>query len=273
MLITAERAHGADGKEIETSLAVTAADTVTLTAQHRVGGVVYPVLTGAGFEVGYSTAIFIPPPPSAVTLAQKEALELRALSTLIVGAPEPVPASEAGGATSSGVAEQRRAFARSVCGHNFEWYEEQEGIEAQAYGKNMCGNAFVPGTGKSIVWRGTMKGMFMYRPEIEVRHNNARDCTKDTPDVSQISDYAVKDAYQCHYGPKTSDGNGGASASGGHYLRAQAHWELGHRGRCREISGPIECPGGPSSNPWVWEDKPLELHLWPSGMVDMTVGD
>jgi hypothetical protein len=84
------------------------------------------------------------------------------------------------------------------------------------------------------------------------------------PDTSVTSVYWVEPAYQCHYGPKTSDGNGGATAVAGHYLRAQAHWKLGHRAKC----GGEVCPG---ENPAVWEDRAIELHLWPSGRVDETV--
>jgi hypothetical protein len=80
----------------------------------------------------------------------------------------------------------------------------------------------------------------------------------------------MKDAYECHYGSKTSDGNGGSSALAGHYLRAQAHWELGHKGAC-PLEPNKECPAS-IHNPWVWEDKAWELHLFPSGLIRMAAG-
>jgi hypothetical protein len=160
-------------------------------------------------------------------------------------------------------------FARSICGHNFHWYEHIEG--GQHYLEFACGNAFLPSkqTDESVLWRGTQRGAFIYAPGKLARHNEARACAKDLPDTSEISNYRMESAYQCHFGPKTSDENGGAKVSAGHYLRAQAHWLLGHKGKC----GQEACtPAQEENNPWVWEDKALELHLWPSGKVDITVG-
>jgi hypothetical protein len=45
---------------------------------------------------------------------------------------------------------------------------------------------------------------------------------------------------------------------------------LGHKGLC----GAEPCsPEVEQNNPYVWEDEALELHLWPSGKVDITVGE
>lgn len=279
--IRAEFAHDAVGTAVPTSLTVSGTNLITLKVQYRAGNpaaggapFVYPITAGTGWEGGFVTEyVDIPDEPKPKTLAEKLAIELAARTTTIIGPPEPVPASEAeGGASSSSVPELRRQFSRSACGHNFEWYEGKEGTESIAFGKGMCGNAFDPNDHpKHIVWRGGMKGAFLYRPGIKVRHNDAHACTKDTPGYSVISDYVVKAANECQFGPKTSDGNGGIHSEAGHYLRAQAHWELGHRGRCYSTEGPIECPPD-VNNPWVWEDRALELHLWPSGNVDLTVG-
>jgi sugar lactone lactonase YvrE len=63
MLISAEPAHDATGKSVPTSLAVTGKNIVTLTVAHKSGQFVYPVVTGASYEVGYSTVEVITPPP------------------------------------------------------------------------------------------------------------------------------------------------------------------------------------------------------------------
>lgn len=69
MVITAGPARGADGKEVPTDLEVDEAGTVTLNVNHRSSGVVYPVMSGAGFETGYMATVTSapvqegPPPP------------------------------------------------------------------------------------------------------------------------------------------------------------------------------------------------------------------
>jgi hypothetical protein len=141
-------------------------------------------------------------------------LELVTQSSLWVSSPEPVPVAEGGGASASAAGEQRRTFARSACGHNFKWYEGIEGGKSSF--QYACGNAFDPtDKGESVVWRGTQRGALIYAPGKVVRHNNARACTQDTPSKSSISKYAIEPAYQCQFGPKTSDQNGGASADPG----------------------------------------------------------
>lgn len=86
MLITAQPAHSADGKEVSTSISISGSDIITLTVHHQVAGTVYPVLAGTGFEVGYTTVdVTIPPPPEK----EEEGFTIGPLS---VSAPMPVPA-------------------------------------------------------------------------------------------------------------------------------------------------------------------------------------
>lgn len=271
MMIRAESARDATGKEVPTGLQVIAPNAIQLTVSHKGGGYSYPVSAGPSFEVGYSRVTVIPPPSSPPSGAAAQ--ELTAYSTLTVGAPEPVPASEAeGGASASSAGERRRPFLRSICGHNNEWFGTKEGTEAIVLGEGRCGNGFDPinHPGEYVLWRGSMRGMFLYTPGQKVRHRGAHDCVHGTPGASSILIFAMKDANECRYGPSTADGNGGASATIGHYLRAQAHWELGHRNRCPLPES--ECPG-PENYPWSWEDKALELHLFPSGIVREAVSD
>ena len=271
--IRAEFAHDAIGTAVPTSLTVSGTSQVTLKVQYRAGNpvaggapFVYPITAGTGWEGGFVTEIVdIPdeaPPPG--TPAYRIALETQTYSSLTVGAPEFVPAPEAE-ATASGVGEQRRKFLHVMCGHNYEWVEGKEGIEALLRQEGRCGNVFEPDdNGESVLWRAGMRGAFLYVPGERVRHKDARGCHEDTPGHSSILEFAVDDAYECHYGPSTSDGNGGAKAGSGHYLRAQAHWVLSKR------SCPF-LPNGQCVGTWVGEDKAMELHLWPSGNMSISV--
>jgi hypothetical protein len=95
MSISAEAAHDATGAYVATTLSVVG-NVVTLKVSHRLLGVVYPVLAGPTFEVGYSTVeVIIPPPPSH----PPEARPLAEPPYLITGntsAPEAVSLQDAG---------------------------------------------------------------------------------------------------------------------------------------------------------------------------------
>ncbi len=258
LMITAEIAHDATGKEVPTSLSVSEGKVLTLTVHHQGGGFTYPISAGPTWQTGYQTVFVAGPPTKQEEEEEKAQLigsEARDQGSLVVGAPEFVPSNEADASLST-VDEKRKKFAQTLCGHNFKMYE---GFPAAATPFASCGNAFTKDPGEGVVWHGTMRGAFFYTPGKLVRHKDAIACAKGTPEESNVVDWAMQDAYECHYGPKTTDGNGGVHASGGHYLRAQAHWVLGFRGNCRD-----EC----SPNPWNWVyDKWLELHLWPSGNI------
>jgi sugar lactone lactonase YvrE len=90
-MIRAEPAHDATGKEVITSLTVEGTDVVTLTVQHTAPGLVYPVVGGPRFEVGYVTVrAVIPPEPEQV--GPEEEAEL---TEYWESAPEPATASAA----------------------------------------------------------------------------------------------------------------------------------------------------------------------------------
>ncbi len=105
--IRAQPAHDATGKELPTSIKVEGTNVVTLTVQHKVAGVVYPVVGGPGFEVGYETAsAYIPSAEegggedsssdeafSAKELANGDWIIIEGGAT-IVGAPEAAASSE-----------------------------------------------------------------------------------------------------------------------------------------------------------------------------------
>jgi hypothetical protein len=65
LLIGAEQAHDATGKEVPTELTAEGSDVITLTVKHTSGSFVYPVLAGPSFESGYTLPVIWEPPPEA----------------------------------------------------------------------------------------------------------------------------------------------------------------------------------------------------------------
>jgi sugar lactone lactonase YvrE len=61
-LISAEFAHDATGKPVETSLSLSGTSDFDLTVQHRVVGVTYPVSAGSSYETGYAMVTVWTPP-------------------------------------------------------------------------------------------------------------------------------------------------------------------------------------------------------------------
>jgi hypothetical protein len=250
-LITAQSAHGADGEAVPTSLSVSEGNVITQTVHHRNSGFVYPVVAGVGWEGGFQThQVLVEQPQPAPVSGFWES------DTLVVGAPEAVPGGSGATASSTG---GRKQFLRVRCSH-YSVYEPT------TRGNSECGNPFTGDIGESVIWNMAIRGAFLYEPGRWVEHRGAIACNQTAYDKSLAWFWYVKPAYECRYGPKTSDGNGGSRSTAGNYLRAQAHWELGHRAKCPPDG---DCNGTP--NPTIWEDRAMELHLWPSGAVQKVV--
>ena len=254
--INVMQAHDAIGSNVPTTLSVTQPNVITLKVLHKAGNpavgnapFVYPVIAGSGWEGGIAVHKVVGPPP---TEGYWES------DTLEVGAPEPVPPAESSEpvATASSTGEQRKQYIRVRCAH-YSVYEPTH------QGNSECGNPFTGDRGEAVIWNMAIRGSFFYRPGVQVKQKGAVACDQAAYDVSLAWFWYVKPAYECHYGPKTTDGNGGAEASAGHYLRAQAHWELTHRAKCE---AGVDCGGTP--NPLIVEDRATELRLWPSGSVE-----
>jgi hypothetical protein len=265
--IAAMPAADAIGTTVPTSLKLKG-NVITEIVAHRSKAFVYPVIAGVGWEGGYISNEIQGPKDEKELREERERLEKEEREasemeqyweedSLQVGPPEPIPSSEASASTVGG---SRKKFVRVICGHTS---FGGAGLSANESYTEACGNPFTEDRGQDVVWHAAMRGAFFYKPGDWVEEKGASACDQAAYQISLISLYYVKEAWQCHYGPKTSDGNGGEKASVGHYLRAQAHWEVGHRAHCGN-----ECP---SENPTIWEDKALELHLWPSGSIDRTV--
>jgi tripartite motif-containing protein 71 len=128
-LISAEEAHDATGKVVQTSLEVSG-NTLTLKVDFHNDDYVYPILAGAGWETGYVVPVLIqgpedeleikereqaeheaeestPPPPASGYFTEAEAKRViasRAVGEEIIPAPDPPAAG--GGASASSIPEK-----------------------------------------------------------------------------------------------------------------------------------------------------------------------
>jgi sugar lactone lactonase YvrE len=76
MLIAAEPAHDAVGTPVETTLSVSGEDILTLTVHHRIAGIVYPVVGGAGWEGGYTSEMIVGPQDDQEIKEERERIRL-----------------------------------------------------------------------------------------------------------------------------------------------------------------------------------------------------
>jgi sugar lactone lactonase YvrE len=261
--ITAIPSSDAVGTSVPTTLQITGDDVIALTVHYKDGAngspFVFPVVSGTGWEGGFRT--------ETVSLEglNPSGEEYWESGNLIVGPPEPLADAGEASASSNGDGAARKQFVRVICGHS-SFYGRTAG---EGYTQE-CGNPFMKKQGYSTPWQAGMRGAFFYKPGGWAEERGARACAGYGYDVSLSWYYYVKNASQCTYGPRTSDENGGTKTTAGHYLRAQAHWEVGHAAKCSEEFGEHQslCP---PPNPVIWEDKAIELHLWPSGIVEWAV--
>jgi hypothetical protein len=256
--ISAQLAHDALGRTVPTSLKISSSDTVTLVVDHHAASssgdsFVYPIVAGAGWEGGYQGYVAEMPPPEPLPLPP--GAEYWESSQLWVGAPEPIPSGEA---TVSTVGWSKKPYVKVICGH----YSLRRPNEA--FTGEYCGNPFKDDIGDGVIWHAAMRGVFRYKPGVAAKQNGTRACDQRSYERSLTARYFVDPAYECDYGVRTSDGNGGEEVPVGHYLRALAHWTLRSKPLC---AGAVCSPPGPEHQ----EDKELEVHLWPSGNADRTV--
>jgi len=69
-LVTAEKAHAADGTNVPTTLEVSEGDVITLVVHHREGSYAYPVQAGEGWSGGRREPTIIKGPPDEKEIAE-----------------------------------------------------------------------------------------------------------------------------------------------------------------------------------------------------------
>ncbi len=148
-----------------------------------------------------------------------------------------------------------KRYVKVMCGHT--------SFYPRAY-TQACGNPFKNKWGPGVPYHVAIRGIFYFKPFFWARQRGSIGCDQAAHIVNfiQVDKYFVRPAYQCIYGPRTEDENGGVSVKPGHYLRAQAHWKVLSRANCAEPCG---------ENPPSVQDAAMELHLYPSGKITETV--
>jgi sugar lactone lactonase YvrE len=269
-MIRAEPAHDATGKEVATSLAVEGTDVVTLTIKHKAPGLVYPVVGGPRFEVGYITVRAVIPPEPGSPTASDPSLVFYGYTG--VSAPEPIDASdgEASASKSKGV---KKHFLRVECTHTGSYTEEASGIaSSSSIFTEDCGNPFQNKPGKGIAYRFAFHGKYFINEGVKVWHEGGpndgigcdaegRGTSLDEIDEGQSTAWVQRRAHvdRCVWWGATYDGGGNYALYGKH-ITPVAKMVGERRGGCGD-----SCGGTP--NPWESFQHPMAFYLWASGNV------
>jgi hypothetical protein len=263
MTITAEEAHDAIGKTVPTSLNVSEGNILTLTVKHKGGGFVYPITAGPTWQTGYETYIVKGPP----TKQEEEEAESNSALTwegyLGVSAPEPIDSSD-GEATASGQGGLKKHWLRVVCSHKHAFSSAGRPYE------DACGNPFQGKPGVEIAYLEAYHGKFFYKYGQKVWHEGGpTDSIGCATNHDSLWPEPMRDSHidRCVWWGKTSNGNGGASATSGHHITPVAKVIGEERGSCGN-----ECGG--TLNDWEQFSLPfLVSYLWPSGAVQVVETD
>jgi hypothetical protein len=108
LLISAEKAHDATGKEVPTELTAEGSKVITLTVKHTSASFVYPVLAGPSFQSSYTEVIVWDPQLEQEEAEAKEAAE-RIEVEYVPPVPVPVPDPE----PEAGISSRRTQIAEA----------------------------------------------------------------------------------------------------------------------------------------------------------------
>jgi NHL repeat len=274
-MIRAEPAHDATGKEVVTSLAVEGTDVITLTVKHKASGLVYPVVGGPRFEVGYIAvrAVIPPEPGTPAPVATNQVF----FGYTGVSAPEPIDAGD-GEASASGFKGVKKHFLRVECSHTGLYLEEQAGQSSSTYTQD-CGNPFQGRPGKGIAFRYALHGKYFIKEGVKVWHEGGptdhigcfaegRGTSLDELNGSDTASWTMRRAHvdRCVWWGATRDGGGNYALDGKH-ITPVGRFVGEERGGCNE-----SCNGTP--NPWVvGNERAMAFYLWASGHVGFHLTD
>jgi sugar lactone lactonase YvrE len=270
-MIRAEPAHDATGKEVTTSLAVEGTDVVTLTVKHKAPGLVYPVVGGPRFEVGYIAIRAVIPPEPGTPPATKADQVFYGYTG--VSAPEPIDSGD-GEASASGFKGVKKHFLHVECSHTGRYAEEGSGIASSSstYTED-CGNPFQNQPGKGIAYRYAFHGKYFIKEGVKVWHeggpNDGIGCVAEGRGTSldelgegESSTWTMRRAHvdRCVWWGATRDGGGNVALDGKH-ITPVGRFVGEERGGCADA-----CNGTP--NPWViGNERAMAFYLWASGHI------
>jgi sugar lactone lactonase YvrE len=273
-MIRAEPAHDATGKEVITTLVVEGTDVVALTVKHKAPGLVYPVVGGPRFEVGYITVrAVIPPEPGTPPVVSSNQTFYGYTG---VSAPEPIEGSD-GEASSSGVKSVEKHFLRVECTHTGLYLEEQAGMSSADYTQD-CGNPFQNRPGKGIAYRYALHGRYSIKEGVKVWHEGGptdhigcfaegRGTSLDELNGSESANWTMRRAHvdRCVWWGATRDGGGNVALEGKH-ITPVGRFVGEERGGCADDCG--------RPNPWVISnERAMAFYLWASGHIGFHITD
>ncbi len=263
MLITATAAHDADGREVQTTLALSEGNVITLTVHHDVSGVVYPVVAGVGYEGGFQQIVAEGPPPTEQVPEGEEtgvAYNGYVVNEWVFSPPEPATPAEAEvDASGWSVAErslvEHRRFRFIGC-HYMENVLPRQLLSATV---EHCGNPFNNNSGPhGVAFSYAIRGSFFRVPGKFSKHAGGQkdhiECDKML-DKSHYGDAAAEWKYfitetRCEWYGKTKDGEP-AYAPYGKHITPYGEWNWG-----RSYSW---------DGPWGhWGPVGLALYIWAS---------
>jgi sugar lactone lactonase YvrE len=199
MLLTAQPAHDADGKAVETTVAVSEGNVVTLTVHHRVQGVTYPVVAGVGYQGGFQVIHADPLPPEEVEYSMET-------ETGRYYSPPPkvfpIESSDPGPAEASA-----SSSCEPDCRYNYKYLQE--------FGAYQCEKYTGPIPGCSI-WEQDLNGFFWYKYHRKAWKSREPTCPND-----QSPGVTVNNPSVCAWvGPSWQ------LYGGGHHITAQALYDV-----------------------------------------------
>jgi streptogramin lyase len=258
--ISAELAHDATGKEVPTGLNISEGNVVTLTVHHQQGDAeghpyVYPIVAGAGFQVGYEYVIAIFPPPPTSGGGEEE--EIGITENFEISAPEPATAAEA---EISNLPNYLK-YEGKIKHRHFRWFDceyrfDPPDVHLIDFSEH-CGNPFKKTSGDSwniVNWG--MRGDYYIVPGAWIKHRGGSEdhieCDKMLIKQEEgVSHYQMPPPNVCKWWGASADGGGSFQEQGKH-ITPYGSWVWAERA---------------NEGPWFWYHQNMAIYLWASGHV------
>jgi hypothetical protein len=280
MLIAATAAHDADGKEVQTTLAVSEGNVVTLTVHHDVAGVIYPVVAGVGYEGGFQQIIAEGPPPTEQGPEGEEAgasYKGYIVKEWLFSAPEPATPAEAEVNASAWSSAERNSLEhrrfRFIGCHYMEGVLPPSVKLSNSATEEHCGNPFIGNSGPDgVAFNYAIRGSYFRVPGKFSKHAGGQkdhiECDKML-DKSHYGDAAVEFKYfitetRCEWYGKTRDGEPVYAPLGKH-ITPYGEWNWG---RSYRWDGPWDHFGPVGLALYIWASKSKHIGRHETTCID-----
>jgi sugar lactone lactonase YvrE len=277
MLISATAAHDADGKEVQTTLAVSEGNIVTLTVHHDVAGVIYPVVAGVGYQGGFQQIAAEGPPPTEQAPEGEEAgasYSGYVVNEWLISAPEPAtPADAEVNASGWSLAKRNSLEHRRFRFIGCHYMEDVLPPYSNSATVERCGNPFANNSGPhGVAFNYAIRGSYFRLPGEFSKHAGGQkdhiDCDKML-DKSHYGDAAAEFKYfitetRCEWYGKTKDGEPVYAPLGKH-ITPYGEWNWG---RSYSWDGPWDHFGPVGLALYIWATKSRHIGRHETTCVD-----